>query len=230
MGIALAIILAGGMGVFIAQAFPSGAGVATISTATESGTSTLISTATAVSTVASVATSTTTALSTSPAATSTAAASTTTTAVSSETTTATVTSTAITTSTVSSATSTSSTTLPCSSPGVQCGSFQIMSATLVAYPGADSASNLTITLANTGNADIGSFEVFLNYNTNSSMLLGGILPAGQQVTWSFSVQNANFLVSSGETYNVLVEAFFIGSGHITANLWSSVEVVATATT
>jgi len=105
-----------------------------------------------------------------------------------------------------------------------------MSATLVAYPGADSASNLTITLANTGNADIGSFEVFLNYNTNSSMLLGGILPAGQQVTWSFSVQNANFLVSSGETYNVLVEAFFIGSGHITANLWSSVEVVATATT
>jgi hypothetical protein len=122
--------------------------------------------------------------------------------------------------------STSTTTIPCSS-GAQCGSFQIVSATLVAFPGANGASNLTVTLTNTGNEPIGSFEVFLNYNANSSNLLSGVLPAGQEVTWSVSVQNVHFLVTSGETYSVLVEAFFIGAGHITANVWGSTEVLAT---
>ena len=102
-----------------------------------------------------------------------------------------------------------------------------MSATLVAFPGASGASNLTVTLANTGNVPIGSFEVFLDYNVNSSNLLSGVLPAGQEVTWSVSVQNVHFLVTSGETYSVLVEAFLIGAGHITANLWGSAEVLAT---
>jgi predicted transporter len=74
---------------------------------------------------------------------------------------------------------------------------------------------------------IGSFEVFLNYNVNSSNLLSGVLPAGQEVTWSVSVQNVHFLVTSGETYSVLVEAFLIGAGHITANIWGSTEVLAT---
>ncbi len=129
-------------------------------------------------------------------------------------------------STITSTTIISTTTTSCSS-GAQCGSFQIVSATLVAFPGASSASNLTITLANTGNVPIGSFEVFLNYNVNSSMLLSGALPAGQQVTWSVSVQNVHFLVTSDETYSVLVEAFLIGAGHITANLWGSTEVLAT---
>jgi hypothetical protein len=121
----------------------------------------------------------------------------------------------------------SSVTAPCSSPGVQCGSFQITSATLVASPGADSASNLTITLANTGNVEIGAFEVFLDYVVNGSTLLGG-LPAGQQTTISVSFQNDQFLVTAGETYTVLVEAFLISDSHITANLWGSAQVLASS--
>jgi hypothetical protein len=110
---------------------------------------------------------------------------------------------------------------------VQCGSFQITSATLVASPGADSASNLTITLANTGNVGIGAFEVFLDYVVNGSTLLGG-LPAGQQETISVSVQNDQFPVNAGQTYTVLVEGFLISDNHITANLWGSVLVLASS--
>ncbi len=138
----------------------------------------------------------------------------------------TITSATTTTVTESTTVASTSTTILCSS-GAQCGSFQIVSTTLVAFPGASSASNLTVTLANTGNVPIGSFEVFLNYNVNSSNLLSGVLPAGQEVTWSVSVQNVHFLVTSGETYSVLVEAFLIGAGHITANTWGSTEVLAT---
>ena len=109
---------------------------------------------------------------------------------------------------------------------MQCGSFQIVSATLVASPGAGSASNLTLTLDNTGNVAIGSFEVFLNYVVNGSMLLGGVLPAGQQMTVSFSVQNSQFLVTSGNVYTVQVEGFLISDNHIAANLWATIEVFA----
>jgi len=121
----------------------------------------------------------------------------------------------------------SSTALPCSSPGVQCGSFQIVSASLVTTPGATfNPYNLTLTLDNTGNVAIGSFEVFLNYNVNSSSLFGGHLPAGQQMPISISLQSTQILVAPGQTYIVQVEGFLIGSGHITANLWETIEVVA----
>jgi hypothetical protein len=110
---------------------------------------------------------------------------------------------------------------------VQCGSFQITSATLVASPGADSASNLTIGLANTGNVRIGAFLVFLDYSVNGSVFFGG-LGAGQQTTISFSVQNDQFLVTAGQTYTVLVEGFLISDNNITTNLWGSIQVLASS--
>jgi len=120
----------------------------------------------------------------------------------------------------------SSVTVACSS-GAQCGSFQIASAALVASTGDGGASNLTISLANTGNVPIGAFEAFLDYNANSSTLLPGA-PAGQVMTISVSLQNTQILVTAGETYILQVEGFLISEGHITANLWASIDVVATS--
>lgn len=128
---------------------------------------------------------------------------------------------------LSTATAIASTTAGCSAPGVQCGSFQIVSAVLTSSAGATGSGNLTLALMNTGNVEIGSFEVFLNSSSHVASLLGALAP-GQQTTVSITIQNAQFQVVPGQAYTVLVEGFLISDGHITANLWGSVEVVASS--
>jgi hypothetical protein len=80
---------------------------------------------------------------------------------------------------------------------------------------------------NTGNVEIGSFEIFLNSSNHVVSLLGGLAP-GQQTIVSITIQNTQFQVVSGQAYTVLVEGFLISDGHITANLSGSVEVVASS--
>jgi hypothetical protein len=114
--------------------------------------------------------------------------------------------------------------LPCSAPGVECGSFQIASISLKA-DSTPSQSNLTLVLANTGNVRLGSFEVFFGNTTRDGSFLGPTA-AGQNTTAVVMLTRATNPVVPGGKYTIWVEGFIIENNQISANLWQHATVVA----
>jgi len=104
----------------------------------------------------------------------------------------------------------SSVTLPCGSPGVYCGGFNITSASLTAN---GSYSVLRVSIQETGNSYIGSATVYVNGTVignppASEYEPPGNIPLdvqpGQQAVLVLTIPNSTITIRSGMTYSVLV--------------------------
>lgn len=99
-------------------------------------------------------------------------------------------------------------TLPCSAPGVQCGSLNVSSISLTAASSPDQNSTLTAVVTNTGNVDLFQVMFYLNGTLiNSSQ---GI-PIGNTVTYNVTIP-PTFSMVSGQTYKVDVDSTILLSG------------------
>ena len=192
-GILLAVVLAGGLGVAVAQIFPSTpVSVTAVSTAT----STLSST-TFAATTSSITTITTTAVST---VTSTVAIPTTTTTTATSTSTATSVETVSSLSSATSVTSTATESSPTTCGSLEyCGAFAAESPALKAANSSSGYSALTFTLINAGNLNLTDIQIALNGQHVATV--AGVGPA-QTVT--YFVQLPQNLISPGQSYQVEV--------------------------
>ncbi len=202
-GILLAVVLAGGMGILVTQAFPSGGSQGLT-------TNTMVETSTATAT--SMATST--AVSTTSQVTSTISGPTTTaTMVATTTETATVTATSVSTATyVSSATSTSSTATVTSTTTTAtsttceaqqyCGVLSWESPSIVAANASSGYSTVTFTLVNGGNLNLTEIQVGVN-GQQAAAVLG--IGAGQTVTY-FIRLSPDISITAGTSYQVSVSS------------------------
>jgi len=104
-------------------------------------------------------------------------------------------------------------TLPCSSPGVTCGGVNITSGSLTVN---GSYSFLQVTVAETGNAYIGSATVYVNgtvigvppaseYEPPGNVPLD--IQHGQQAVLVLTIPNSTIPVQAGMTYSVVVYAW-----------------------
>jgi len=115
--------------------------------------------------------------------------------------------------TISDTTTIWSRTLPCGSPGVTCGGVNLTSASLTVN---ESYSVLQVTVAETGNAYIGSVTVYVNGTVigvppasefeppgNISLDVQG----GQQAVLVLTIPNSTISIHAGMTYSVVVYAW-----------------------
>jgi alpha-L-arabinofuranosidase len=100
-----------------------------------------------------------------------------------------------------------SVTAPCSSPGVQCGSFSA-SISLVAASASNRNSTLTAVVTNTGNVNI--TKVLFYINGSEIAALQGI-PVGNTMTYNVQIP-ASVSITSGQTYKVDVDSTIGNSG------------------
>lgn len=118
-------------------------------------------------------------------------------------------------------------TLPCSSPGTQCGGFEIVSASLSVL--GRSSTNLTLSLRNTGNMLVGYFEVYLNtsgpinvnvtpehvktviQNPGSQLFYNGTMPIGSSKTISFILSESGYRIVQGQEYQVGVVGYVLSA-------------------
>jgi len=98
--------------------------------------------------------------------------------------------------------------LPCSAPGVQCGSLNVSSISLTAASSPHQNSTLTAVVTNTGNVAISQIMFYLNGTLVDSSQ--GI-PIGNTVTYNVQIQ-PSFTIVSGQTYKVDVDSSLSGGG------------------
>ncbi len=98
--------------------------------------------------------------------------------------------------------------LPCSAPGVQCGSLDVSSISLTAVSSPHQNSTLTAVVVNTGNVDIWQVMFYLN-GTLVDTLHG--IPIGNTVTYNVPIP-PSFSMVSGHTYKVDVDSTILLSG------------------
>ena len=126
---------------------------------------------------------------------------------------ASTTSSASTTTIISNTTTIWSRTLPCGSPGVTCGGVNLTSASLTVN---GSYSVLQVTVAETGNACIGSATVYVNGTVIGVPPPSGYEPpgnipldiqGGQQAVLVLTIPNSTMPIHAGMTYSVVVYAW-----------------------
>ena len=205
-GIVLAVFLAGGLGLVVAQIFPPGTESIT---SVETSTSIQVSTATSISTATEAQTSTavsTETVTNTVSATTTATASTTATSLSTSETSQTVSSSSS--ATTATGTSIESSTSTCELPQY-CGEFNARSPALEASNSSSGYSTLTFTLSNAGNLNLTDIKITINNQTAATVL--GVAPA-QSVTY-FILLSPEFIISIGHTYQVEITSItFYGEG------------------
>lgn len=103
--------------------------------------------------------------------------------------------------------------LPCSAPGVQCGSLNVSSISLTAASSSHQNSTLTAVVVNTGNVDIWQVMFYLNGTLVDSSQ--GI-PIGNTVTYNVPIP-PSFSIVSGHTYKTDVDSTILLSGGRTSD-------------
>ncbi len=103
--------------------------------------------------------------------------------------------------------------LPCSAPGVQCGSLNVSSISLTAASSPHQNSTLTAVVVNTGNVDIWQVMFYLNGTLVDSSQ--GI-PIGNTVTYNVPIP-PSFSIVSGHTYKTDVDSTILLSGGRTSD-------------
>jgi hypothetical protein len=98
-------------------------------------------------------------------------------------------------------------TLPCSAPGVQCGSLNVSSISLTAAL-APQNSTLTATVKNTGNIDIWQVMFYVN---GSLVDTSQGIAVGDTVTYNVSIPPSVSIVS-GQSYKIDVDSTILLSG------------------
>jgi hypothetical protein len=101
-----------------------------------------------------------------------------------------------------------SVTAPCSSPGVQCGSFNVSSISVIAASPSNHNSTLTAVVTNTGNVNI--TQVLFYINGSEIATLQGI-PVGNTIKYNVQIP-ASVTILSGQTYKVDVDSTIGNSG------------------
>jgi len=101
-----------------------------------------------------------------------------------------------------------SSTLPCSAPGVQCGSLNVSSISLTVASSPHQNSTLTAVVVNTGNVDIWQVMFYLNGTLVDSSQ--GI-PIGSTITYNVPIPPP-FSIVSGHTYKIDADSTILLSG------------------
>lgn len=97
--------------------------------------------------------------------------------------------------------------------------FQITSANLSTSPTTPGTGNLTLMLANTGDANFAAFEVFVGSVTSTGTFIDGLGVGHSESATSIVVADVRVPVIPGNTYTVQVEGFLIKEDQITAVVW-----------